>query len=233
MNQEKVGKFIKKLRIDNKLTQAEFADKLGVTYQAVSKWENGKNVPDIATLKDISNLFNVDIDEIISGEEKKKEKISNNKTPLIILSLIIVLLVGFMIVFFLNHKHKEDLEIQDITTTCENFKVVGSLIHSNNKSYIRISNIEYCDEEDTIYKEIECTLYEKNGDITNKITSCNKGYNDTLKNHLSMVKLSADDYDSICSIDEKNLYIEIHAIDNNDKTITYKVPLEVNDNCNN
>ena len=48
MNQEKVGKFIKKLRIDNNLTQAEFADKLGVTYQAVSKWENGKNVPDIA-----------------------------------------------------------------------------------------------------------------------------------------------------------------------------------------
>jgi len=73
MDQEKVGSFIKKLRIDNNLTQLELAEKLGVTYQAVSKWENGKNVPDIATLKEISKLFNIDIDEIISGEIKNKK----------------------------------------------------------------------------------------------------------------------------------------------------------------
>ena len=41
MNQERIGSFIKTIRQDNKLTQKELADKLGVTYQAVSKWENG------------------------------------------------------------------------------------------------------------------------------------------------------------------------------------------------
>ena len=74
MNQEKIGQFIKQIRQDNNLTQKDLADKLGVTYQAVSKWENGKNVPDIATLKEISELFNTNIDEILNGE--KKEKIS-------------------------------------------------------------------------------------------------------------------------------------------------------------
>ena len=99
------------------------------------------------------------------------------------------------------------------------------------KYYIRISNVEYCDEEETIYKEIECILYEQNGNIINKITSCSKGYNVSLKEHLSMVKLSADDYTSICSFKNRKLYLEINATNSSDKTITYKIPLEVNDNC--
>ena len=64
----KIGKYIKKLRIDNHFTQKDLADKLGVTYQAVSKWENGKNIPDISVLKEMSNLFNVEISEILNGE---------------------------------------------------------------------------------------------------------------------------------------------------------------------
>ena len=59
MDQERIGNFIKKIRVDNNLTQRELADKLGVTYQAVSKWENGKNIPDIQTLKQISKEFNI------------------------------------------------------------------------------------------------------------------------------------------------------------------------------
>lgn len=42
MNQERIGKLIKKIRKDNNLTQQELAKKYGITYQAVSKWENGK-----------------------------------------------------------------------------------------------------------------------------------------------------------------------------------------------
>lgn len=76
MNQEKIGNFIKKIRIENKLTQKELAEKLGVTFQAVSKWENGKNIPDILILQEFSRLFNVDINEILSGEANKTQ---NNK----------------------------------------------------------------------------------------------------------------------------------------------------------
>ena len=73
MNQEKIGKFIKDLRIKNNLTQKEFADKYNVTYQAVSKWENGKNMPDLSLLKDICKDFDVSLDDSFNGEKSVKE----------------------------------------------------------------------------------------------------------------------------------------------------------------
>ena len=51
MNPKKVGSLIKQIRLDNHLTQKDLADKYGVTYQAVSKWENGTNLPDISLIK--------------------------------------------------------------------------------------------------------------------------------------------------------------------------------------
>ena len=53
MNQIKIGKFISELRKEKKLTQKDLADKLGVTDRAVSKWENGRGMPDISSLKTI------------------------------------------------------------------------------------------------------------------------------------------------------------------------------------
>jgi transcriptional regulator with XRE-family HTH domain len=51
MNPEKIGQFIKEIRVKNNLTQKDLADKYNVTYQAVSKWENGKNLPDILLIR--------------------------------------------------------------------------------------------------------------------------------------------------------------------------------------
>ena len=79
MNQEKTGKFIKQIRINNNLTQKEFADKYKVTYQAVSKWERGINLPDNSLLKQISSDFNVSLDELYNGEFRKKQKNSKKK----------------------------------------------------------------------------------------------------------------------------------------------------------
>ncbi len=61
-----IGNNIKQLRQQKKLTQDWVAEKLGVSYQAVSKWENNANTPDIALLPEIANLFGVSIDALFS-----------------------------------------------------------------------------------------------------------------------------------------------------------------------
>ena len=69
-----LGQKLKELRSSKGLTQKELADKLHVTFQTVSKWENGENEPDIATLKELANLYNCSIDYLV-GEEERENKL--------------------------------------------------------------------------------------------------------------------------------------------------------------
>ena len=75
------GENIKKLRKEKELTQETFADFLGVTFQAVSKWERGETYPDITMLPVIASFFNVTIDDLLGVDKAKKdEKISEYLT---------------------------------------------------------------------------------------------------------------------------------------------------------
>ena len=87
MDPVRIGNLIKELRIKSNLTQNEFANKYGVTYQAVSKWENGKNIPDISVLKLICEDYNISLDSILDG------KVNKNKKKLIILTSIILVIL--------------------------------------------------------------------------------------------------------------------------------------------
>ena len=71
MDQEKVGKFIAKLRKEKGMTQEELAKKLNVTDRAISHWENGRRLPDIFLFKSICEIFNISVNELISGEKSK------------------------------------------------------------------------------------------------------------------------------------------------------------------
>lgn len=73
MNQEKIGKFIASCRKKQKLTQEQLAEKLGVTYKAVSKWETGKGLPDASIMKDLCNNLKITVNELLSGELINKE----------------------------------------------------------------------------------------------------------------------------------------------------------------
>lgn len=65
-----LGQKLKELRSKNGLTQKDLADKLHVSFQTVSKWENGENEPDIATLKELAALFSCSVDYLIGGENE-------------------------------------------------------------------------------------------------------------------------------------------------------------------
>ncbi len=69
LNLEKIGNKITKLRKENHMKQNELAETLYVTHQAVSKWENGKSIPSIEILYDLTKLFNVSIDYLLDDSE--------------------------------------------------------------------------------------------------------------------------------------------------------------------
>ena len=75
MNQDKISKFIKNLREESNMTQEELADKIPISRQAISKWERGISIPDAQTLIRLSEIFNLSINEILSGEKINKTNI--------------------------------------------------------------------------------------------------------------------------------------------------------------
>ena len=221
MNQEKIGKFIRELRKNNNLTQADLANKYNVTYQAVSKWENGKNIPDISILKQMSKDFNIDINDLLDGEENK-EKV---KLYYFIIGFVIVLFIILLIIIF---THNEDFEFKTLTTTCDDFTIKGSISYNKDKSSIYVSNIKYCGKEDKVlYDSISSTLYESHNNIIKKIDEYKSESKKliTLDDYLSELEFAVDNYESSCKTFSSNdLYIEILA-SKDGKTITYKIPL--------
>lgn len=226
MDQEKIAKFIKDLRIKNNLTQKEFADKYNVTYQAVSKWENGKNMPDLSLLKEICKDFDVSLDDLINGEKSVKKSYKKY----IIIGIICIVIVLFLVI---KNNNNGDFNFKTITSSCDAFNISGSIAYNDKKSAIYITNIKYCGGDDTKeYEIIECTLYESHEDIEKKISSYKYDGDKKIKleKFLENVTFKVDGYKKTC--DEHNsLYLLINATDDSKNITTYKVPLETQSIC--
>ncbi len=75
MNTYEFGKFISELRKEKGLTQIQLAEKLNVTDKAVSRWETGKNFPDIEIFEDLSKILEVSVSELLEGKRIEKEEL--------------------------------------------------------------------------------------------------------------------------------------------------------------
>ena len=73
MDQQKIGEFLKTLRKETCLTQEELADKMNVSRRTVSRWETGSNLPDLALLVELADLYDVDMRELFNGERKNEK----------------------------------------------------------------------------------------------------------------------------------------------------------------
>lgn len=226
---EQIGSIIKDIRKQNNLTQNEFASILGVTFQAVSKWENDKSIPDITILKDISNKFNVDLNYLISGKKANINKKSFFKKNMIIITAIIFIIISVCVFLFF---HKHNYEFKTLNGETKDIKVTGSITYDESKSSIYL-NIDYNADDNQKYSYIKCTLYEKHQDILNVISE--KEYLEktpvSLKEYLKMISFVIDNYSPSCKYyKDSNLYLEISAKIDEEKSVTYKVPIKFN-NC--
>ncbi len=77
MDQIKIGKFIAELRKNKNMTQEQLGEKLGVSFKTISKWENGRGLPELSTLKPLSDELGISINELLSGEKIEQQDYIN------------------------------------------------------------------------------------------------------------------------------------------------------------
>lgn len=102
-----IGKKLKNARIQSGMTQENIAEKINVSRQTISNWENEKSYPDIISVIELSNLYSISLDVLLKGDEKMMEHLeestnvikSNQKLILAIISniVIVVLLISLNI----------------------------------------------------------------------------------------------------------------------------------------
>ena len=80
MDQQKIGAFISECRKEKGLTQAQLAEKLGVTDKSVSRWENGRTMPDMSLYEDICDVLGIQVSELLYGRRlEDQEKIAQGE----------------------------------------------------------------------------------------------------------------------------------------------------------
>lgn len=78
MDNEKIGRLIYSLRKENSMTQLQLAELLNVSDKAVSKWERGHGRPDLSLLPQLSKIFNVDLEKLLSGQLDTNKSLAGN-----------------------------------------------------------------------------------------------------------------------------------------------------------
>ena len=157
MDINKIGRFIKELRLEKNISQNQLSEEIHVTRQAISNWENGKAIPDSDILLTLSSLFKVSIDEILSGERnmnesnlqditlqlidennKKKRKIKRILlTSTISIVSIFLIFLGF---YFINNYNS--IKVYSVNGKSTSFKTYnGIFVTTRNKFYLRLGKI--------------------------------------------------------------------------------------------
>lgn len=210
MDLNKIGRFIFNLRKSRGLSQNDLADMIPVTRQAVSTWELGKSLPDSQTLKILSEIFEVSIDELLAGERNNSEKVAvdqkrditlnlvdeyNSKKRTIkritiifttLISTILLIFLGYYFINSYNSIKVYKVYGEDSKFLTEN----GIIISTKQKIYIRIGELVNKNKHGEIKnvklyfkdkKNKEKVLYEDNK--TDILVTFYYGYNEKFSNN--------------------------------------------------
>ena len=157
MNQQKIGKFIQERRKEKNLTQAELAEKLGVSNRTISKWENGNSLPDYSMFNDLCSELNISINELLSGEKLTEDnyqekleknfvntidynnKIRNKKIKKCIFSLVVIVGVCLLYKSFVLWYYGQHNDIYDDQFPYNN-NIYSLVINNNGKANKKFDN---------------------------------------------------------------------------------------------
>lgn len=225
MNNKRIGKFLKELRLKNNYSQTELSELIYVTRQAISNWENGKATPDSEILIKLSELYNVSIDEILVGElsgeslqkftlnlldNNNKQRSKIKKLLLTLLLTFIIFVIGFLAYYFVSTYNSTQIYLL-YGKSKSHVIHDGILIRTNQKIYIKMGEINKDDFDNiSLYyineKKKKIVIYK--GENIDSLIIENYKYSDMFKKKLKYMK--------------NNLYLDIQ-IKENKETMKIKV----------
>lgn len=150
MDLNKISNFIKTKRKELGITQDELAEKLFVTEKAISRWETGRGTPDISLLLPLSKELNIDVSELLNGEENKMNKNdveqlieyneitkANKYNFQLKLTIFFYVLSILSFLFYLRFEYDPNIELNYfirllIISIASIFIIIGNKIYSNN-----------------------------------------------------------------------------------------------------
>lgn len=201
-----------KLRKGKSWSQEDLAEKLGISRQAVSKWEVGTSKPDIDNVIKISKLFEVSIDELVNNEIIKTEAISINVKRKSKKDVLLVwlrrLLIVLIIIYFINVIYKFAM-LFTITQAELKYKELDNYHYVVTKyDDTGLIEKEECWYKDGVFKMINI-IYKTEGQ-TQTITcidyNINKGY---LENNNNKILIDVEEYKKINPSGKNQLYSKL------------------------
>ena len=149
-----IGEVIYELRKKNNLTQEQLGEKLGVSRQTISKWELGETFPDLKDSLNISQLFNISLDDFLNNNLENRIKKNEVKTKkifkiiFIILAIILFTEIGLFIGYLSGKGDKEVVGRSHLECTLDN-EQYGFYV-----DYDETNDIIYMDGSEYIFKNI-------------------------------------------------------------------------------
>lgn len=150
MNNKDFGSFIAELRKEQGITQKELADQVGVSDKAVSRWETGKNYPDVEIMQNLSDALGISISELMQGERLDQSEIIKVSNKNIIKS------------FKKNKKNKIIFTVIISIILIALITVSALLIKNNNSQIIEKNLTLYSADTRALLDNIDSFIYQQN-----------------------------------------------------------------------
>lgn len=254
MNQEKVGKFISKLRKEKKYTQANLAEMLNVSSKTISKWETGNGLPDIFMLKELAEVLEVSPLELINGnkiervdkykdidgiyksaekylmESKKKYK---RKIVLIIIAFsVIFTIIALFLILLRNYNNCFIYSLKGNN----DYYLEGFVVDSIEKDIISINNvksIDYSQSKKICFSydyslNIGDTILFQSGNILDDSVNNEPLLFDEVLKKISIYYMQDSNYDTILEnqFEKQDVFLSVNCLDKKGEINNFKIPIE-------
>lgn len=218
MKEKKIGDILLNVRQKAKISQDLLSQKLHISRQCISNWENNYNVPDLEMLKEICKILNISYKKII--KKHPAYRTSNQKPPKIIIFLLFLILL-FIIIFCLMIKFRTKVAFYEVKIAKnDNVSLTNAyFLKTNNNIYFNLGIISFLSSTENI-EDYQVKLYLKTKDKIRLIINCN--------------------YEDFIIINEKNgygeyfdndfgsnaLFLDLISLDDSTKIYSFKLKLE-------